>query len=141
MSIRVTSWVFDHAPVKGTDLVLLLVIGDRANEDGTDAWPAISTIAKRSRVPRRTAQRRLRRLEEVGELVTLVGIGPRGQNIYIVRMGRTNDELSPIVARIVKRWGTPKLLPPLPVRSNGGGGDILTRGGGTSDARYILNVH
>jgi len=67
VSIKVTSWVLNHAPVDNPALVLtLLAMAERANDDGTDARQSVKTIASKARVSVRTAQRYLRSLEDMG---------------------------------------------------------------------------
>ncbi len=45
---------------------MLLAMADHAREDGSDCWPGIGYLAHKCDVDRRTAQRRLRRLQELG---------------------------------------------------------------------------
>ena len=66
MSYQVTEQVLasGHPEVKGTELLVLIVLATHAHEDGTSAFPAVETIAAKARVTRRTVQYALRRLEQ-----------------------------------------------------------------------------
>lgn len=67
MSIKVTSWALNEAPVDDPVLVLVLVaMAERANDDGTATYQSVATIAKKARVSPRTCHTRLRQLEEMG---------------------------------------------------------------------------
>lgn len=62
-------------------LLVALSIADYAREDGK-AWPAIETIAKRSRTSVRGAQEAVREMERDNKMSVAVGQGPRGTNVY-----------------------------------------------------------
>lgn len=67
MSHRATGWVLYDAPVKdATQVLILWALADRANDDGTAAWPAQQWIADRARCSTRTVRRHLADLEEQG---------------------------------------------------------------------------
>ncbi|MEO6767609.1 MAG: helix-turn-helix domain-containing protein [Umezawaea sp.] len=85
MSIRVVTWVWDHSPVAGTELLMLLAIADQANDQGRDSWPSIDNLAGRTRLNQRTVQRVLKRLEDEGHLVIERG-GGRRRNRYAIPM-------------------------------------------------------
>lgn len=85
MSIKVMTWVWDHAPVAGTELLMLLAIADQANDKGKDSWPSIDDLAGRTRLNRRTVQRVLKRLDDDGHLV-IEGGGGRRRNRYAIPM-------------------------------------------------------
>lgn len=93
MSIKVMTWVWDHSPVAGTELLLLLAIADQANDDGRDAWPSTRTLARRTRLDERTVRRVLKRLADSGQLVVHSG-GGRRSNHYEIPMSSKRDELS-----------------------------------------------
>jgi len=93
MSIKVMTWVWDHSPAVGTELLMLLAIADHASDNGRDAWPSIKTLARRTRLGERTVQRVLRRLADEGHLVIHVG-GGRRSNHYEIPMTSDNTELS-----------------------------------------------
>lgn len=73
--------VFNHSDaVKSTRLVAL-ALADFAHPDGSNAWPAVATIAKKARVNERTVQRALRWLERECEIVE-TGKTKNGVSIY-----------------------------------------------------------
>lgn len=86
MSVRVSSWVWQHSPVEHRgDLLVLLALADHAHDDGGSAYPSVSTLARKARLTRRGAQLALRRLEKV-DAIERAGIGPRGVITYRVLM-------------------------------------------------------
>lgn len=68
MSIAVIDWVFKHSPTKGTDRLVLLAIADSAEDDGTNAWPGVDTVARKAGVTRRGAQQSIARLQREGRV-------------------------------------------------------------------------
>ncbi|TDD03116.1 helix-turn-helix domain-containing protein [Saccharopolyspora terrae] len=90
MSIKVMNWVWDQSPAKGTELLMLLAIADNAADDGTNAFPSVSTLARKTRLDQRTVQRIIRKLSEQGRLA-VEERGGRHPNRYSVLM---NAELS-----------------------------------------------
>lgn len=117
MSIKVMTWVWDHSPAAGTDLLMLLAIADQANDDGRDAWPSIKTLAQRTRLDQRTVRRVLKRLVDAGHLVIKPGGGRRSNN-YEIPMTCVNAELStPLANGHPGQNATPGALPVLPGQS------------------------
>ncbi|MFD9701303.1 helix-turn-helix domain-containing protein [Lentzea sp. NPDC059081] len=84
--------VWDHAPVSGSDLLLMLAIADQANDQGTDAWPSIEKLARRTRMSERTVQRRIRCLEAQGLLKVDTG-GGRRSNRYAIDLASLTQGL------------------------------------------------
>lgn len=68
MSIRVMDRVWSYSQAKGIDRLVLLAIADHASDDGSNAWPSIATLARKTGVSGRTVQRSIQRLVEMGEL-------------------------------------------------------------------------
>ena len=68
MSVAVMSWVFRESVSTGCARLVALALADRANDEGADCWPSIQTIAEKSRVSPRTAQRAIQELVDLGEL-------------------------------------------------------------------------
>lgn len=62
------SCVWKQSSSSGTDRLVLLAIADAADDDGTNAWPSVATIAAKCKVSPRTVQRSLGTLVELGEL-------------------------------------------------------------------------
>lgn len=109
LSVQAISWVIDHSQHKGNTFVVLLMIANHARSDGTGAWPSVQTIAKESRLSRRTVQRCVHRLSlpwsgrknwhtSPPELNVRVGKGPYGSNLYelpgvkLTQGGRQNGQ-------------------------------------------------
>jgi hypothetical protein len=86
------TWVWEESPTKGTELLTLLAIADNAADDGSNAWPSLATLARKTRLEERSVRRIIRRLEKGGHLVIEVAAGPHGTNRYTVVM--TPDRLS-----------------------------------------------
>jgi hypothetical protein len=72
------------------ELLILLGIADHCDELGR-AYPAVTTLARKSLMTRRSAQKAIRRMEAVGILTTDQGtggrfdprgVGPRGRSLY-----------------------------------------------------------
>jgi hypothetical protein len=74
MSIRIINDVWTYSKASGTDLLVLLALADNANDEG-ECWPSMATIGRKCRVDTRTARRRIRSLEEIGEVVVILGGG------------------------------------------------------------------
>lgn len=67
MSWKVGSWALNEAPVEQPVQVLILVaLSERCNDDGTVAYPSVKTIASKTRVSVRTVHRELKNLEGMG---------------------------------------------------------------------------
>jgi hypothetical protein len=62
------AWVFNNSTSTGIDRLVLLAIADAANDEGAEAWPSMSTIARKAGVDKRTVARSIARLEQLGEL-------------------------------------------------------------------------
>jgi hypothetical protein len=90
------SWVWDHSTSGGTDRLVLLAISDSANDDGSNAWPSIATIARKANVSSRTVQRCVQNLIELGELEVEFGTG-RQSSRYRVIMKRPDEQGRQIV--------------------------------------------
>ncbi len=69
------AWVWEHAPAAGNELLVLLAIADRANDEGADAWPSQETLCTKTRLSRRTVQRAIYELEQRGLLHVERGSG------------------------------------------------------------------
>ena len=67
MSLEASTWVRKHAPTKNpTEQVILMMLADRANDDGTGAWPYYARLAEESRCSLPTVKRVIRELEDRG---------------------------------------------------------------------------
>lgn len=92
MSVRASNWVWENAPVKSGNLVVLLALADVAHDDGTGAFPSRAHLAKKSRMTVRQVSRCLADLQEKG-LIYKQGEMPGGVVIWALNMG--GDILSP----------------------------------------------
>src|ERR1044071_3232852 len=75
--------IWNHSAASGTALLVLLAIGDYANDGGV-AWPKVETLAKKARCTERQVQKVLRQLVAAQELAVEEKAGPRGTNRYRV---------------------------------------------------------
>lgn len=81
MSIRYVATALDCFPeVKGTEALVLVALCDYASDDTRECWPSISTVARRARCDRRTAQRSLKSLELRGLVDRAIGGHQYGRN-------------------------------------------------------------
>ncbi|PHS21753.1 MAG: hypothetical protein COA84_15170 [Robiginitomaculum sp.] len=97
MSIKIMSKIWEDGPQKHGALLVILVLADRADDDGV-CWPAINTIAKKARMTTRSAQRNIRDLEAAGWLTIQTGGGRKGSNKYIINPDArvTPDKKTPL---------------------------------------------
>ncbi|MEU4807440.1 helix-turn-helix domain-containing protein [Actinosynnema sp. NPDC023587] len=72
MSIEAINWALNHAPIP-TDrkdaaalAITLIALANDAGPDGTEAFPSVERMIGYTRLSRRTVQRALRSLEELG---------------------------------------------------------------------------
>lgn len=113
MSVRVMSWVWDQ-DIPTTKKMILLAIADHASDDGDNAWPSLSTLAKKVGIGERHVRRMLRELEHDGWLVTFKQRGGRADQ---------EDASRPNLYRIVIHTGdiqtpTPRTPTPPPPRAS-----------------------
>lgn len=94
MSIAVMSHVWSLSLLGGTELLLLLAIADFADNEGV-AYPSVATLAKKIRMSERNTQYLLKKLEESGELEIQRNAGPKGCNLFRVKILR-NASLAPV---------------------------------------------
>lgn len=88
MSVKCTTWVWDHSPTTGNDRIVLVFLADQADDDGTNAYPSIERIAAKANVPVRTVMRCIERMEASGAL-RVIRPAKRGRgrfNHYVVLM-------------------------------------------------------
>jgi DNA-binding transcriptional MocR family regulator len=84
MSVRVLTWVWDHSASQSTDRLVLLALADSADDSGS-CWPSVLTLARKAAVSRRTVQRSLRTLEDMGEVSSVKG-GGTGSSRYRITL-------------------------------------------------------
>jgi hypothetical protein len=120
VSVHVTSWVLRHSKATLGDRLVLLVLADHANDDGTSAWPALATIAHQSRLSERQARRSLRSLEAAGEIHE-TGKSRKGTHVYELPLYQTwADNMSSL--------------------ENEAAGDIRDTSGGTSATAAVHDL-
>ncbi len=86
MSVGVMAWVWKHSQSKPVQRLVLLAIADCANDRGTDAFPAASTLAKKTGLSERGVRKAINDLQSIGELEVDYKAGPKGCNRYRVLM-------------------------------------------------------
>lgn len=87
--------VWSDSKAEGATLLLLLAIADNCHDDGTGAWPAIATLARKTRQSERNTQRLLLKLETLGELKIERETGRNHTNSYTILFPGKGDNLSP----------------------------------------------
>lgn len=78
MSLPVFVWVLDNSEATLGGRLVLLVLAEHAHDDGRESYPALDTIARRSRLSRKGARDALKRLEREGH-IERDGQGDAGQ--------------------------------------------------------------
>lgn len=94
MSIHVTSWVLRNSPERLGSRLVLIVLSDFAHDDGSEAWPSVSTIAAQARLSVNQARACLRRLEASGAIVR-TGKSRSGTFVYRVVMADPPVSVAP----------------------------------------------
>lgn len=84
MSVKVSSWVWEHSKTTMGHRLVALALADAANDDGR-CWPGIESIAAKARVSRATVKRATAEMVAAGELV----VADRGMrtNVYQFTLG------------------------------------------------------
>lgn len=85
MSIFCMTAVWERSQHSGTHLLMLLAIADFSDDDGR-AYPSVPTLARKCRMKERNARYILAELVDSGELSTQVGKGPKGSNVYKIKL-------------------------------------------------------
>ena len=96
MSIYPLMRVWEHSQQRGTALLVLLAMADRADELGV-VWAGTHWLATRARVNRRQIIRTVHYLEAQGELIVMRSRKPNGQTIvnhYIIATGASDELLA-----------------------------------------------
>ena len=80
--------IWEHSQHGGSELLMLLAIGDFADDDGR-AYPAVITLAEKCRMKTRNANYVLAALRASGELEIHQNEGPHSTNLYkvVVKVG------------------------------------------------------
>jgi hypothetical protein len=84
MSIRALNRVFENSEATGSDLLVLIMLANFANEHGK-AWPSNATLARMARIDERHVRRCIATLhDELKEIDVSYKTGTRGVNEYHV---------------------------------------------------------
>ncbi len=86
MSFKCVAWVLDNSDSTLGARLVLISLAEFAQDDGSETYPSVETLMKRSRLSRRGVQDALRRLESDGSLAR-DGLGSKGQTKWRVLMG------------------------------------------------------
>ncbi len=86
MSVRVMTWVWESSRSKKNARLLLLAIADCARDDGTNAFPSVAELVRKTGLSERGVQSTIADLVELGELKVRRNAGPGGCNRYQVVM-------------------------------------------------------
>jgi hypothetical protein len=70
-------------------------LADNAADDGSNAWPSLHTLARKTLLDVRTVRRILRRLQAGGHLYVAVAAGPKGANRYTILMRKPDPATAP----------------------------------------------
>lgn len=76
-----------RVPIGGNAKVVLLGLANHAHPDGTEAYPALDTLAEYAACDRSTARRNVRKLVADGWAIE-DGLGPKGQTKYRLALER-----------------------------------------------------
>jgi hypothetical protein len=150
MSIYCISKVWAHSRATESELIVLLAIADFADDAGY-AYPSTATLAAKARISERTAQRAIRRLEQMGEITVDAQAGQRGCNLYRLFTPAPASTpqaqgVTPVTPRGDTGDGGDKLTGVTPVTPRGDTGDAkgvtpVTPRGDTGDTRTVRNRH
>lgn len=94
MSVVVSAWVLRHSEERLGNRLVLLVLADHANSDGTNVWASVETIARHARMSGRQTRSCLRTLEASGA-VERTGVSSHGTNVYRVVMEGGEESSAP----------------------------------------------
>lgn len=94
MSVLVMSWVFQESEATQGARLVLLALADYAHDDGTKAFPAVESLARKARLSVRAAQYNLRHLEKGGAIERTGVTGRTGTFVYSVLMTKRGADLA-----------------------------------------------
>jgi len=96
MSVKVMSLIWEYYPAGGGELLTALALADFADDDGSNIYPSLKTLAKKTRTSRPTVKRHIRRMES-SCLLNLVEVEAQHKareyafNLNILCRGVQND--------------------------------------------------
>lgn len=92
MSNHAINRIWKHSQARGSELLVLIYLADRANADNI-CWPSVRRIGQAANLSERQVQTHLRRLEQKGEVLVFPGCGRGNASTYLVCAGLSRDEL------------------------------------------------
>src|SRR5215467_10461941 len=75
--------IYNHSTLNGTARFVFIAIADYADDDGSNAFPAVDTLAAKTGYRDRTIQNSIRKAQDAGELKMIPGAGLNGSNRYV----------------------------------------------------------
>ena len=84
MSIKAMAAVWEYSEQSGSSLLMLLAIADYAHDDGTNAWPSLATLARKTRMTRGNVIRTIKKLEKASEIHVNRNGGKHKSNEYSI---------------------------------------------------------
>lgn len=91
MSIKVSTWVWEHSKHRGTLKLLILALADFANDSGI-CWPSVDTLSKRIGESERHTRQLIKQLVEAGDLLVVAGGGRGNTTKYAVAVGLSDKQ-------------------------------------------------
>lgn len=141
MSIRYVATVLDHVDgLTATEKLVLVALADYTSDDTRECWPSIATIARRACCDRRTAQRRLKALEERGLIERAIGGHQYGKNSasrYRLKFDYAGHIVADVEPVLIHKGGT--VPPPRGGAGTAPGAALRTTKGGTSAAPSVID--
>ena len=95
VSIRAMAAVWKHCKAGGVELLVMLAIADRADDEGA-AYPSLQTLATKIRMSPRNTRYLISKLEKSGELEIERNAGPHGCNLFRVKCLDTPAKIAPL---------------------------------------------
>ena len=71
MSLKAMIWAWEQTALSATAKLILLKLADNTNDETGDCYPKISTVAKHCQCHRRTVERSIKTLQEMGFLTVI----------------------------------------------------------------------
>lgn len=117
MSIKVTNWAWSRSESRNGARLVMLALADRADDNGC-SWPSIDDLAERTNLSRRSVQKGIAALVEIGELAVENGGGRHRSNRYrITPKPCTSDGVTDQEPRTYDGVSTPETAQILPERA------------------------
>lgn len=105
MSVDVMSLVWKSGLYKGTDLMVLLGLADRAGDDGGNAFPGNFELGWKARVDDRSVQRSLKKLQadQVIQLTANANGGRGRKRVFTINVPLLRDRAAVYMAEVERR--------------------------------------